>query len=115
MMLIAAAVMGRQGFAELKRRLGAWLRRYGPPEQVGPLRYRIGIVLFTVPLLLGWLGPYLQHHLPGYDSKPLIWHVTGDVVFVASLFVLGGEFWEKLRALFVHGATARFPEAREGG
>jgi hypothetical protein len=27
-----------------------------------------------------------------------------------SLFVLGGDFWDKLRALFVHGARAVFPE-----
>jgi hypothetical protein len=29
----------------------------------------------------------------------------------ASLFVLGGDFWDKVRSLFVHGATARFPGA----
>jgi hypothetical protein len=26
------------------------------------------------------------------------------MVFVASLFVLGGEFWDKVRALFIHQA-----------
>jgi hypothetical protein len=36
--------------------------------------------------------------------------VASDLMFVSSLFVLGGEFWDKLRALFVHGAKARFPE-----
>jgi len=41
------------------------------------------------------------------------WHVGGDVVFVASFFVLGGEFWDKLRALFVHGARAVFPNTAE--
>jgi hypothetical protein len=30
-------------------------------------------------------------------------------MLLASLFVLGGEFWDKLRALFVHGARAAFP------
>jgi hypothetical protein len=29
---------------------------------------------------------------------------------LASLFVLGGDFWEKLRSLFVHKAYAVFPE-----
>ena len=29
----------------------------------------------------------------------------GDLVFVASLFVLGGDFWDKVRALFVHDAN----------
>ena len=29
---------------------------------------------------------------------------------IASLFVLGGDFWDKLRALFVRDAKAVFPE-----
>jgi len=31
------------------------------------------------------------------------------VLLVASLFVLGGDFWDKLRALFVHEARVQFP------
>jgi hypothetical protein len=70
--------------------------------------------MFAAPILLGWFGPYLHHFLPGFDTHPMWWHVGGDVVFVASFFVLGGEFWEKLRALFVHGARAVFPSTRVG-
>ena len=116
MMVIATAVMGKEGFAELKRRAGRFFRRYGPPETVGPTRYRIGLVMFAAPLLLGWLGPYLHHHLPGFDSHPTAWHLGGDLMFFASLFVLGGGFWDKLRSLFVHGARAIFPgtDPREG-
>jgi hypothetical protein len=28
--------------------------------------------------------------------------------------VLGGDFWDKLRALFVHGAKAQIPDRRLG-
>jgi hypothetical protein len=113
MMLLAAAVMGKEGFAELKRRIGRFFRRYGPPDAVGPTRYRVGLALFVLPLVLGWLGPYLGGHLPAYDRHPVFWLVGGDLLFVTSLFVLGGDFWDKLRALFVHGARAVFPG--EGG
>ena len=109
MMVVAAAVMGKEGFARLKSQFGRLLKRYGPPEQVGRTRYHIGLVMFAAPILLGWFGPYLQHYLPGFDTHPMWWHVGGDVVFVASFFVLGGEFWDKLRALFVHGARPVFP------
>jgi len=117
MMVVAAAVMGKEGFAELKRRFGRFLKKHGPPERVNLGRYRIGLVMFTLPLLLGWLGPYVRHHLPGFESHAMLWHVGGDLVFFASLIVLGGEFWDKLRALFVHGAWAVFPRThgREGG
>lgn len=117
MMVIAAAVMGKEGFAELKRRIGAFFRRHGPPDTVNRTRYRIGLAMFASPLLLGWLGPYLSGHLPGFDAHTVWWHIGGDLVFFASFFVLGGEFWDKLRALFVHGARAVFPilEGKQGG
>jgi hypothetical protein len=28
-------------------------------------------------------------------------------MFVASLFVLGGDFWDKIRALFIHSAKVQ--------
>ena len=113
MMIVATAVMGKEGFDELKRRVGRFFRRYGPPDVVGPTRYRIGLVMFAAPLLLGLLGPYLHHHLPRFDSHPMWWHLGGDLMLFASLFVLGGDFWDKLRSLFVHGATAVFPAVGE--
>ena len=109
MLLVAAAVMGKAGFARLKQLFGRFLRKHGPPERVSRARYRFGLVMFALPLMLAWLGPYLGNHLPGFDRYPMTWHVGGDLVFVASLFVLGGEFWDKVRSLFVHGARAIFP------
>jgi len=114
MMVVAAAVMGREGFARLKNHFGRFLKKYGPPERVSRARYRVGLAMFSLPLLLAWLVPYLGHHLPGYAAHRLLWAIGGDLVFVASFFVLGGEFWDKLRALFVHGARAVFP-ATSGG
>jgi len=109
MMVAAAAVMGKSGFAELKRRLGRLLRRYAPPDTVSSTRYRIGLVMFVMPLLVGWLGPYLHHHLPAYDSRLLCVSVAGDLVFLASFFVLGGDFWDKVRSLFLHRARTVLP------
>ena len=114
MMVVAAAVMGKEGFARLKSQFGRFLKKYGPPEQVGRTRYRVGLTMFTLPLLLAWLDPYLGHHMPGYSGHRLLWAIGGDLVFVASFFVLGGEFWDKLRALFVHGARAVFPSRDPG-
>jgi hypothetical protein len=36
-------------------------------------------------------------------------NLIGDMMFVSSLFVLGGNFWDKIRALFVHDAIVRVP------
>jgi len=108
--VIAAAVMGKSGFDYLKSKAFGLLKRYALPDSVGPVRYRIGLVMFAVPLLFGWLAPYAHHLTPGIAIQALGWSLGGDLLLLASLFVLGGEFWDKLRALFIHGASARFAE-----
>ena len=112
-MIIAAAILGKPGFqylkAKMKRTTMEFLAQHGPPETVGRTRYRIGLFMFTIPIILGWAAPYAVHHLPGYESHPFLYGLPGDVLMVASLFVLGGEFWDKLRSLFVRGARAQFP------
>ena len=102
--VIAVAIMGKSGFEAIKRLALRFIKKHGPPERVSPARYRIGLVMFSLPLLLGWLGPYVQHHIPGYEAHRLPVAITGDLLFVASLFVLGGEFWDKLRALYLRNA-----------
>jgi len=113
--IIAAGVLGKSGFAYLMGRIkkvfGRFFKDHGPPETVSPRRYRIGLVMFIIPIAIGWLTPYAFHHLPGYEKYHLIYGLPGDLLLIASLFVLGGEFWDKLRSLFVHGAKASFPES----
>jgi hypothetical protein len=114
-LLLAVAILGKQGFNYLtgiiKKTLGRFFAKHGPPEVVSPRRYRIGLVMFVVPLLLAWATPYFQHHLPGFEARPILYAVSGDLLLIASVFVLGGEFWDKLRALFIHGARAQFPDS----
>ena len=106
--LAAVAVLGKPGFEYLKGRIFVVLGRLAPAERVGRTRYRIGLVLFALPLLMGWLGPYLLPQVPIHAEHVLLVHVGGDAMLLASLFVLGGDFWDKLRSLFVHDASSRF-------
>jgi len=109
-MIGAIAVLGKPGFQFIKQRLFGYLKKFGPPREVSRARYRVGLVMFCLPLAIGWLGPYLAGRIPGYAEHRIPIGIIGDVLFLASLFVLGGEFWDKLRALFVHEAQVRFPE-----
>ena len=102
--IAAVAIMGKRGFDIIKERFFSFIRKHGPPERVGRTRYRIGLVMFALPLLLGWSTPYLLHHIPGYETHRLLVGIVGDVLLIASLFVLGGEFWDKVRALFIRDA-----------
>jgi hypothetical protein len=108
--LAAAAVMGKAGFEHLKGRLWGLLKRHAPPERVSPTRYRLGLLCFTLPLLFGWLGPYGAQAIPFYSDHRFAFHLVGDLLFLTSFFVLGGEFWDKIRALFSVRARAHIPE-----
>lgn len=107
--LAAVAIMGKSGFDFLKARASEWLRRIAPPDEVGVVRYRVGLVLFLSPLLFAWASVYLAGLIPGYVQHSLVFAIAGDAMLIVSLFVLGGDFWDKLRALFVHGSKAHFP------
>lgn len=101
--LAAAAVLGTQGFEVLKSRLFALFKRVAAPREVGPWRHRVGVTLFLVPFLYGWLSPYLEELAPRMGNYRLGLALGGDLLVLVALVVLGGEFWEKLGQLFVRG------------
>ena len=103
----AIAIMGKSGYNLIKERIFSFLKKHGPPDRVSLTRYRIGLVMFVLPLVFGWLGPYGVHLIPGYEAHRFVVSLVGDVMFVASLFVLGGDFWDKIRALFIHSAKVQ--------
>ena len=103
--LAAIAIMGKPGFAYLKKLIFGYLK---PPADVRPARHRVGIVMFVAAMLFGWLEPY-GFFLPGFAAAGIRYSLAVDVLLVASIFVLGGNFWDKIRALFIREATVRFP------
>ncbi len=101
-MLITIAILGKEGYNYLKDKLFGFLKRYGPPQKVSRFRYYIGLVMFCLPFFAGWLLPYIDHLLPGYQEYELYVNIGGDILLLISLFVLGGEFWDKIRSLFIY-------------
>ena len=99
--ILGAAVLGKEGFAWLKGKIFAFLKRALPPDHVGPIRHGIGVTLFAIPLIAGWLLPYFEPLTGAETFSRLQVYIIGDVMLVISLFVLGGEFWDKLRGLFL--------------
>ena len=113
--IVAIAIMGKSGFNYMKERIFGFLKKHGPPDVISRGRYRIGLVMFTLPVLFGWLGPYVSHQIPGYEANRFVASAVGDLLFISSLFVLGGDFWDKVRALFIHEAKALLPQGLSTG
>ena len=109
-LLASVVLLGRAGFNRLKKRLVGTFQQYLMPDEVGPWRYRIGLVMFVVPLVFAWKAPYVTELMPMLGRHSTTAAIITDAIFVASLFVLGGGFWDKLRALFVRKASVVFPD-----
>ncbi len=113
--LAAVAFMGKAGFDLIKRRVFGFMKRHAMPATVSRTRYQVGLVLFLVPVMLGFAQPYVSTVFEQLAEYRVQVGVAGDVLLLVSLFVLGGEFWDKVRALFVHGARVEFPAAPPTG
>ena len=100
--------MGKPGFNHMKKLFFGFLKKQAPPDKVSLTRYRFGLILFTFPILFGWLAPYITIIIPNYDLQSLTVNLILDGMLISSFFVLGGDFWDKIHSLFVHGATAKF-------
>jgi hypothetical protein len=111
-MLVAVAIMGKQGYEYLKSKLFGLFRKQVMPMRVSRARYRVGIVMFSTPLLFGWVTPYLRL-LADVDLADLRVVIALDLLLLAAVVVLGGDFWDKIRSLFVHGSSVRFPGSRK--
>ena len=100
-MLLAVAVLGKSGYSYLKERFFNFLKRYAPPDEVSQFRHRAGVILFLLPITVGVILPYLEVIFPVLKSIQLWFIIPGDIMLLTSLFILGGNFWDKLRALFI--------------
>lgn len=107
-MLIAIGIFGKAGFNYFKRIIGLYIKKYGPADEVSLLRYRIGLVMFSIPLIVGVLSPYLLNDIPFYSENMSLFTISLDVLLFTSVIVLGGNFWDKLRGLFIRSAKINF-------
>jgi len=105
-MLLAVAILGKQGFAQLKEMFFSRFRKITEPGAVSQTRYRIGLLMFFIPILLALLQPYAVHFYSPLGGDSMLWVVFFDLVFASSLIVLGAEFWEKIHKLFIHDSAS---------
>jgi hypothetical protein len=104
LLVTVIALLGKAGFQRLKNRLAGYIPRLHSVPPVGPVRHAIGLVMFWLPLTWSILEPYIDYFWPGLRPDRWEYQLAGDLIFVAGFFVLGGNFWEKVQALFIRTA-----------
>jgi hypothetical protein len=109
MLVPAVALMGKDNFERIWAGAMRLLKALKPAGNVGKTRYTVGLYMLVGPTLYAWIASYAPSWLPE-DYVMRVWVNLGlDLVTLASLFVLGGDFWDKVRALFLHDARVVLP------
>ncbi len=110
---VSVVILGKAGFEALKSRLLGSLKGSLMPSSVSRRRYYAGLVVFLIPVLFGWLSPYFFESTPALARNRLGLAITGDAILIIGMCMMGGQFWDKLRALFVYEAHVTFSSASE--
>lgn len=108
--ILAVGVMGKDGYTFLKQRVAGLIKPYAPLKTVSRKRYLFGLFLFILPILFGWLSVYTAKFIPGFTCSPLLYTLGGDIMLLTSLYILGGDFWDKTRGLFIYDAKVHFSQ-----
>jgi hypothetical protein len=106
--VIAIALLGKETFQYFMHKAKAALRRAVGDRPVSKTQYYIGLAI----ILLSWVPAYLFAYLPAVmpdESLRIYILAATDLAFVASVFLMGGEFWEKVRRLFIYEGKAAIP------
>ena len=107
LLIAAAALMGKENLEYLFSKLGNWFKRLVKWDQVSPRRWRTGVWLFWLSILTSLAFFYFLPETLREGDQPgwgFFVSVGADILFIISFFVLGAEFWGKLRALFQYNA-----------
>jgi hypothetical protein len=99
--ILAVALLGKETFQYLTHKAKSAFRRAVVDRPASKARYYFGLTIMLVSWLPAYVYAYFPAVMPGGDAR--IYILAGmDLAFVASVFLMGGEFWEKVRRVFVY-------------
>jgi hypothetical protein len=99
--ILAIGLLGRDTFQYFVHKAKAALRRAVLDRPASRLRYYTGLTIILLSWLPAYISAYFPAALPGGNARIYILAGT-DLAFVVSVFLMGGEFWEKVRRIFIY-------------
>jgi hypothetical protein len=72
-------------------------------KPAGKIRYRTGLIIFIISVLLNWVTAYLEvTNVLAMDYHAKLYLMAGlDLILILSVFVMGSEFFIKFKRIFV--------------
>ena len=110
MKVSSIAILGKPSYLWIKYKFWHLFVKVTKPHEVSRLRYNIGLFMFFLPIIPNYIMSYAPDMITEAYHVRLIINISIDAIFICSLFVLGGDFWDKLRALFTYKEKAKFEE-----
>ncbi len=101
MILLAVLFLGKETLSYYKHKLYQRFFKKRKHKPVSKFRYYLGLVIFLASPTPLYLNAYGSHLLPSDEQLRHFVLMGADLVFVLSFFILGGNFWEKFKALFI--------------
>lgn len=109
-LILAAAVWGKETLNHFKQKVFNFFARFikslKPDYEVSKFWYYFWLVIWFGTAIPTMLNGYNDELLPfeAHSTERLYFFVAFDVLFILSFFGMGGQFWEKLGAIFRYDA-----------
>ena len=110
MKISSVAILGKPSYLWIKYKFWHIFVKVTRPHEVSRTRYTIGLIMFCIPLVSNYVMSFAPQIIAKAYHIHLIVNICLDALFICSVFVLGGDFWDKLRALFVYIAKVKFED-----
>ena len=100
-LIIGAALAGKRAVQMITEKVKKLFRR-GLPKPVSKARYLVGVIV----LILGNVILFIRDYVPPLfrlevsNMTLLGINLVADLIIIVSFFILGRQFWEKLKRLF---------------
>ena len=113
-LILAAIFWGKETLNYFKNKVFTWLKRFfknlKPPQYVGKTQYYIWLLVWIFSGVPGIIDTYFPDLIfPEQQEQKIYLAILLDSLFVVSFFMLGGQFWDKIGAIFRYDAPAEIP------
>jgi hypothetical protein len=119
--LISAALLGKPFIEAVKarvKRLFVRAAEAAPARPISRSRHATGLVLLSSSIVTYYMAmavPFGGLAKATELTAIVVVAIAGEILFLASLFVLGGEFWGRIKALFQWPEHPGVPIAEASG
>lgn len=102
-LIIGVALAGKEAANAIKTFIKNLFHRDPAAEQVSERQYNIGLVIFFGALIINWIFQYVNFFTNIFVSYHInFWGTLSlDIITLIGFFILGPQFYDKIRALFV--------------